>query len=179
MARKVVVKYNGLMMFQRELPEYIQELKKMRKRIRAKKNIKRHIELKKLNLYVTITLDQNKKNRYKNQHQALQKILKRNNVDYYLIPELHSDGAYHYHGFLGNAKIRYKGFKNKFKKNVYTVPLLQKNYGNIIAYLLPEPGTWQYSRIISYVSKYVTKDGYSRALANRIAPILDEKSNLE
>ena len=157
-----LVKYNGLIMEWHELPGYIEELKKYRAKARRKETIKKHIKLKKLKWYVTITFDPKKKDRFSTNQEALTRLLRRYGIDYYLVAEFHKDGAIHYHGFLSDKKGIYKYFgRDKRGKPVWICKPLDKNYGLTRCYYLIN------NKMINYVVKYAVKQG-NKALYSRI-----------
>lgn len=154
--------YNGRLIERSELPEYVKTLKEHRARARRKETIRKHVRLKDLKWYVTITFDPKKKDRFSKNAHSLTELLRWHRFEYYLIPEYHEDGAIHYHGFLSDKKGAFKYFgQDKKGRHFWTCEPLTKNYGINRCYYLIN------AKMINYVSKYAVKQG-SRALYSRI-----------
>lgn len=62
--------------------------------------------------FVTLTLDKEKVDRYdpkaimQRVNRILDNLVRRQGLRYVLVPELHQDGAYHFHGFIGGTGIQ-------------------------------------------------------------------------
>lgn len=162
MNKKQYVRVNGIILERSELPEYLEGLKKYRAKARRKETIKKHIKLKRLKWYVTITFDGQKKERGVTHQHALTELLRYHGLDYYLVAEFHKDGAIHYHGFLSDQKDLFKHFgRDRRGKNFWICEPINKNYGF----------TWCYPiinhKMVNYVVKYATKQG-NKSLYSRI-----------
>ena len=162
MKKYYYVNYRGKWIEKSELPEYIKGIREFYAKAQRKKTIKKHINLKKLKWYVTITFDPKKKDRYSTNQGALTRLLRRYEVAYYLIAEFHKDGAVHYHGFLSDKQGLYKHIgKDKYGRNYWNFIPLEKNYGITRCYPLVN------NKTINYVVKYATKQG-NKSLYSRI-----------
>lgn len=76
------------------------------------------------------------------------------NVKYLFVPELHEDGAYHFHGLVSNCEeLRFtdSGKKDKNGKTIYNVSSFQSGFTT--ATRIEDT-----ARASSYLSKYITKD---------------------
>lgn len=151
---------NGL----RVVGEHYEDIKEMRKRKERLKTIKKHVIFNKLNWYITITLDDEKKTQDKKLvNQSLKKILYRNGIKFYLIPEYSQTGRLHYHGFISDNDYMINTGHFKRGKPVYFCSLLNKNYG--FSYAVD---VGKNLRTMRYVSKYAVKNGvrsiYSRCI---------------
>lgn len=159
---------NGL----RVVSEHYQDIKEMRKKKERLKTIKKHVVFNKLNWYITITLDDEKKTQdIKLVNQSLKKILYRNEIKFFLIPEYSQSGRLHYHGFISDNDYMVNTGHFKRGKPVYHCSLLNKNYG--FSYAVD---VGKNLRTMRYVSKYSVKNGvrsiYSRCVltpADKIA----------
>lgn len=156
------VNYRGKLIERSELPEYIKGIREFYAKAQRKKTIKKHINLKKLKWYVTITFDPKKKDRFSNNQRALTQLLRRHGLDWYLIAEFHKDGAIHYHGFLSDKPGVFKHFgRDRRGRNSWICEPISKNYGNNWCYPIIS------QKMINYVVKYATKQG-NKALYSRI-----------
>lgn len=75
-------------------------------------------------------------------------------LQYLLVPELHKDGAYHFHGLLantGNMKFKDSGKRTKDKRIVYN--MASWNYGFTTAVDI-----YDTHGISKYIGKYITKE---------------------
>lgn len=73
------------------------------------------------------------------------------NLQYIVVPELHKDGAFHFHAlFNSEFPCDYAGY---FIKTGYTYHAKHWDYGFTVVNIISKP-----DRISSYISKYITKD---------------------
>jgi hypothetical protein len=111
--------------------------------------------------FVTITLDKEKIDRY-NYDEISKKLSKKlnnlkrvaPNMSYMIVPELHEDGAYHFHGLfsnIDNLKIVDSKKKTKDGKPIYNIK--DFNLGFTTATKITDT-----KKASFYISKYVTKD---------------------
>lgn len=107
--------------------------------------------------FVTFTFDQKNVNRYSydDVSRAFQKYLASlpEDTQYIVVPELHKDGAYHFHGLFSNICTRYSG-KHKIKgkvRDTYVVNDYKLGYTDV---------TKVKSAVACarYIVKYITKD---------------------
>lgn len=149
-----------------------EEIKLQQKKKRRKQTVRKNIEKKRLNWYVTFTVNPEFKDRkdLKKLRQGLQQLLKYHEVDYYLIPEFHSDGvSYHFHGFIGCDRMDLfedSGRKDKFRNKIYNFIPYSRNYGFSACVLLDGKSERQKNRIINYVVMYMVKDNL-KAMSSR------------
>lgn len=120
-------------------------------------------------LFITVTFDQVKVDRYnfddvvKKYSQMLKNLKQRHcpNLEYLMVPELHKDGAYHFHGLLrgidGLKLVEARNFKNnrllkdKGGKQIYNMPQFKLGL-NTATYVVDS------GKSASYLVKYITKD---------------------
>lgn len=115
--------------------------------------------------FVTLTLDESKISRYdtaeisKKLFKWLNNQQQRNDLHYLIIPEYHKrvneDGksAIHFHGLLsGNLRYIDSGHKTDKGQTIYNLD--NWHYGFTTAVQLDD----NYSRVVNYVMKYITKD---------------------
>ena len=107
---------------------------------------------------VTLTLDKDKIDRYdkKEINKKLKKwlghLVERNNVNYLIIPELHKDGAIHFHGLIsGNLKLEFSNHYDNNNRLIYN--LLNWKYGFSTCVPLDDNKV----AVCKYITKYVTK----------------------
>lgn len=107
---------------------------------------------------VTLTLDKDKIDRYdkKEVNKKLKKwlghLVERNNVNYLIIPELHKDGAIHFHGLIsGNLKLEFSNHYDNNNRPIYN--LLNWKYGFSTSVPLDDNKV----AVCKYITKYVTK----------------------
>ena len=95
------------------------------KKKRRKRTIKKNIRRKRLNWYVTLTLNPERKDRtdLKRFQKGIKQMFRYYEIDYCLVPEFHSDGfSYHFHGFLGSENMELfvgDGHRDRYKNKVY------------------------------------------------------------
>lgn len=93
-----------------------------------------------LDMMVTLTINGDSLNRYdynevvKRLSQWLSNRVKRNGLKYVLVPELHKDGAVHFHGFVNSnaVKLTKTKFKRGYDGNNFIYALDPKRKGKII-----------------------------------------------
>ena len=112
-----------------------------------------------LNLFVTLTLDKEKIDRYsydvviKKLNTWLDNRVRRKGLRYILIPEHHKDGAIHFHGLWNDALPRSdSGKKTKRGQKIWNLP--DWGYGFSTAVLIEG----ERDHVTKYVTKYITKD---------------------
>lgn len=115
---------------------------------------------------VTLTLDKDKIDRYdkKEINKKLKKwlghLVERNNVNYLIIPELHKDGAVHFHGLIsGDLKLEFSNHYDNNNRPIYN--LLNWKYGFSTCVPLDD----NRAAVCKYITKYVTKST-SKILGN-------------
>lgn len=111
--------------------------------------------------FITLTFDKEKVNRY--DFDECSRIARKwlNNqrrnapeLQYLLVPELHKDGAWHFHGLLaktGNIKFKDSGKRTKDKQIVYNM----SSWTNGFTTAIPVYNTHGVSK---YIGKYITKE---------------------
>lgn len=132
---------------------------------RARAQLRRLALSNSFDYFVTLTLDAERIDRYdpasvtKALNQWCNNMVKRHGLRYILVPELHKDGAFHFHGFMGgpglnavDSGIEWDG------RPVYNLP--QWKYGFTTAQRLY--GT--YSAAVGYCCKYIGKQQGQRPL---------------
>lgn len=131
----------------------------LRARRRAKARLRDLARANGLNVFVTFTLDQKRIDRYditeitRKLNIWLDNRVRRKGLKYVLVPELHKDGAIHFHGLCNDVLVRRdSGHKTKQGRPVYNLP--DWGYGFTTAVVIPPD---EYSQTVSYVTKYVTK----------------------
>lgn len=139
---------------------------------RTKRTISDYVLCNDFNLFCTFTFDKRKIDRY-NIEQCKAKMskwlnneqTKHGKFNYLIVPELHKDGAIHFHCIIGNYKgelIQSTDPKGKpmvrNKRKVYYFPSYSgKDSNSGIGYTDVEYIADQ-SRVSSYIRKYITKD---------------------
>ncbi len=112
-----------------------------------------------LTLFVTLTLDESKIDRYdyseivKNLNTWLDNRVRRNGLKYLVIPELHKDGAVHFHGLFNDVlDRRFSGVVQKGKR-VFNLPDWTLGFTNCMRIT----GNDATKKVTEYVLKYITK----------------------
>lgn len=109
--------------------------------------------------FITLTLDKRKVDRYTYDEivprmEMFTKYLRYHKCKYLIVPELHQDGAYHFHGLVaGPLPVewwRYDRLKSGERVEIYQISGYQ--LGRNEATRVTDP-----SRVSTYISKYVTK----------------------
>lgn len=126
-----------------------------------------------LNYYVTLTLDPKKKDskNINSFFEGIRKLFKRYKVDYYLVPELHQSGAYHFHGFLyiSYNNLKYLVDKNRidnFGNNLYGFIPYERNYGFTSIVEIDDYESIKTKKMVKYTIKYVLKSGFNARYSN-------------
>jgi hypothetical protein len=108
--------------------------------------------------FVTLTLDPQRINRYdpvvvvKKLSYWLDNHVRRDGLAYVLVPELHKDGAIHFHGFFNEALTgRDSGHKDDAGHPIYNLPSWGWGFSTAIALY------GDIDAAIGYTAKYVTK----------------------
>ena len=121
--------------------------------------------------FVTLTLSPEKIDRYdydlcsKVVRNFFNNIRKRYSRDmiYLIVPEMHKDGAFHFHGLIGNApELSFvdSGIKDNFGIPIYNL----KNWRYGFSTASPVQDT---ARVASYICKYITKDFCAQSKGKR------------
>ena len=140
---------------------------------RAKKIIREYSFNNNWDYFITLTISPKNYDRYKDKEKIVKRILKyfdnyRQNVDssfrYLIVPELHEDGAVHFHGYVmmnKNEVLKFQYYDKKKFRAVYSHNYLLKNFGRA-----------QFVHIkthtvasANYITKYLIKD--SKRIFNR------------
>lgn len=112
-----------------------------------------------LDMMITLTLSPEQIDRY-DYKAAVRKLnywlndrVKRRGLRYIMVPELHKDGAIHYHGLVNSEALRLRdsGHKDKAGRRIYNV--IDWTLGYTTAVMVDS----NYAAVCQYVSKYVTK----------------------
>ena len=117
--------------------------------------------------FITLTFDKDKVgDRYnledlkKRTLEYLKNQSKKHGIKYIIVPELHKDGALHWHGLIRdcNNKMQFvnANIKSKTDRDVYNIVSWQDNKGYNTAVKI-DKGLESHSKISSYISKYITK----------------------
>lgn len=110
--------------------------------------------------FITFTLDQTKIDRY-DPKQIIKKLntwlankVRRNNLQYIIVPEYHKDKAIHFHGLISgnNLKLKYSGHKLKDGRSIYNCGSWSFGFSTVVEL---DDRKEQVSR---YITKYITKD---------------------
>lgn len=133
---------------------------------RARAKLRRLALANDFEFFVTLTLDQTKIDRYdpkiitKALNRWLDNMVRRNGLRYILVPELHKDGALHFHGFFAGKNLPAvdSGHKDTCGETVYNLP--QWGYGFSTAIRL----RGEYPRAVAYVCKYIGKQQGQRPM---------------
>lgn len=109
--------------------------------------------------FITLTLDKEKIDRYDYpaitvRLQTFIKYLRRHGCQWLIVPELHGDGAYHFHGLLsGQIPLNLGPIKTTKKGEPYqsyNIPAYKLGFSDVSA-------VRDRSRVSAYVTKYMTK----------------------
>lgn len=132
------------------------ELEKIRNLWKIRTKIKDYVLSNEFNYFWTLTFDSDRYNyavAFEKMGRWLERMRKKHGkFDYIMIPELHKDGAIHFHGVTGglNAVIRDSGVKHKGVK-VYNCSDWDHGYTTLTKIRSRE-------KTASYITKYVTKE---------------------
>lgn len=132
------------------------QLRSMR---RARAKLRRLALANDFEYFVTLTLDQTKIDRYdpkvitKALRIWLDNMVRRKGLRYILVPELHRDGALHFHGFFAGRDLAVvdSGHRDQTGATIYNLP--QWSLGFTTAIKL----RGEYPRAVAYVCKYIGK----------------------
>ncbi|MFI1245066.1 rolling circle replication-associated protein, partial [Enterococcus casseliflavus] len=132
------------------------ELEKIRNLWKIRTKIKDYVLSNEFNYFWTLTFDSDRYNyavAFEKMGRWLERMRKKHGkFDYIMIPELHKDGAIHFHGVTGglNAVIRDSGVKHKGVK-VYNCSDWDHGFTTLTKIRSRE-------KTASYITKYVTKE---------------------
>lgn len=113
--------------------------------------------------FVTLTLDKQQVDRYDydavvQRMQTFTKYLRRHRCEWLIVPELHKDGAFHFHGLLhdpgGNLTLKYWGQKHTKSGEWY-------DEYDLVGYSLGFTSVSKVrdqARVSNYITKYTTKE---------------------
>lgn len=133
---------------------------------RARAKVRRIALANQFDFFVTLTLDPEKIDRYDSAAvtRALSRwtdnMVRRHGLRYILVPELHKDGAFHFHGFFAGDDLAAvdSGHLDSHGHPIFNLP--QWPYGFTAAIRL----YGSYSSAVGYVCKYIGKQGGERVL---------------
>ena len=154
---------------------------------RARANLRRLALANEFRYFVTLTLDDRQVDRYdpkaimRKVNRWLDNSVRRNGLNYILVPELHRDGAIHFHGFFAGSglavadsgTIRRPGDKKPRKPRSKKQREEWLAEGGQIVYNLPQWGLGfstalelrgEYPQAVSYVCKYIGKQECQRPM---------------
>lgn len=112
--------------------------------------------------FVTVTFDKEKVNRYdydevrKKYSQMLKDIKKRKcpDLEYLFVPELHKDGALHFHGLIYGAddlKLINSGLKDRSNRVIFNCPEFNLGFNTFTR--IGDP-----AKASTYITKYISKE---------------------
>lgn len=132
---------------------------------RARAKLRRMALANEFEYFVTLTLDKEKIDRYdpkaimQRVNRWLDNMVRRHGLRYFLVPEQHKDGAFHFHGFFAGEGLQIVDSGHQHDgRTVYNLP--QWAYGFSNAQRLY--GT--YSAAVGYVCKYIGKQDGARPM---------------
>lgn len=116
--------------------------------------------------FVTLTLDQTRIDRYDPKAIAkalrtwLDNMVRRNVLKYILVPELHKDGALHFHGFFAGEGLQAidSGHRDQTGAPIYNLPQWKLGFSTAIRL------RGEYPRAVAYVCKYIGKQQGQRPM---------------
>lgn len=119
--------------------------------------------------FITLTLDRKEIDRYDYKQcvrrlgQWLSNRVERNGLSYLMVPELHKDGALHFHGLVagGGLRLRESGRQTENHQAIYNI--LNWRYGFTTAVRL----SGDYGAVCRYITKYITKSTESGCIGGR------------
>lgn len=126
---------------------------------RAKKRVFDLAACNDFDMMITLTLDPEDIDRYdykpviRKLGQWLDNRVRRKGLRYLIVPELHKDGAIHFHGFINSEAVKLKPTRKRDKAGRKIFNVLDWTIGFTTAVFLD--GT--YEAACQYISKYVTK----------------------
>lgn len=112
-------------------------------------------------LFVTLTLDRQKCDRYdykavvRKLGQWLDNRVRRAGLRYLMVPEFHKDGAVHFHGLINSEAVKLLDSGRRYKDGrvIYNLPEWSLGFTTAI------PLAGDYSAVCAYICKYITKQG--------------------
>lgn len=139
---------------------------RMRSARRARAKLRRLALTNDFQWFVTLTLDKSKVDRYdpkaimKVMNRWLDNMVRRKGLRYILVPELHKDGAFHFHGFFAadGLEARDSGHVDKGGHPVYNLPQWPLGFSTAIRLY------GDYHSAVGYVCKYVGKQDGERPM---------------
>lgn len=160
---------------------------RLRSMRRARANLRRLALANDFQYFVTLTLDQEKVDRYdgaaivKRLNQWCDNMVRRHGLRYVLVPERHKDGAFHFHGFFAgeglkvvdSGTITMSGWKHPRRPASEAQRAEWLAQGGRVVYNLPQ---WklgfttalelygEYGSAVGYVCKYIGKQDAERPL---------------
>lgn len=139
------------------------QLRSMR---RARAKLRRLALANDFEYFVTLTLDQTRIDRYdpkiitKALNTWCDNMVRRNGLRYILVPELHRDGALHFHGFFAgdNLSATDSGHRDHSGAVIYNLPQWKLGFSTAIRL------RGDYPRAVAYVCKYIGKQEGNRPM---------------
>ena len=110
--------------------------------------------------FVTLTLDKEKIDRYSwneiipKVNRWLSNCVQRKGMAYVIVPELHKDGAVHFHGLLSGSGLSFLDSGKRTGKGQMIANLKEWRFG--FSACIPLEG--EYEKVCNYIMKYITKD---------------------
>lgn len=110
--------------------------------------------------FATLTLDKCKINRYSWEdiipkvNRWLSNCVQRKGMTYVIVPELHKDGAVHFHGLLRGDGLSFLDSGKRTGKGQMITNLREWRFG--FSACIPLEG--EYEKVCNYIMKYITKD---------------------
>ena len=129
---------------------------------RIKEQIYNAVHNNKWEFFMTVTFNAQKIDRYnwdeiRKRHSEMLKNLKKRkcpNLQYIFVPELHKDGAVHFHALLMGVEgltLRNSGKKDKYKRVIYNIDEFNLGFNTLTRIADP-------SKAGTYITKYITKE---------------------
>jgi hypothetical protein len=125
---------------------------------RSRKRIREIVLCNDFNLFVTFTFKSDRHDITKCQAKMsswLKSQNKKNSFEYLIIPELHKDGALHFHGLLKNysGKLIDSGKQTRFGQPIFNVESYRSGFTTAVKFPAQD------LRLVGhYITKYITKD---------------------
>lgn len=122
-------------------------------------------------LFITLTLDGERIDRYnypeiiRRLNRWLDNMVRRKGLFYIIVPELHRDGALHFHGLVNECSFRLvdSGHRDKKGKTIYNLPDWKLGFTTAVRL------DGNYGGVCNYVSKYITKQYGANAAGDSAA----------
>lgn len=159
-----------------DINNYAYNINEIQKRRRRRKTIRDNIIHKKLDWYVTFTLNKELHGVPDDKIKTnITQLLRYYGIQYVLIPEHTKKDIIHFHGFIDIRDfnlIRRKIIDNqeitdKFGNEVYEFIPLEKNYGFTQLINITNKDEWQKNKMINYITKYLEKEG-NKTMSSRL-----------